>query len=125
MSWDYMDQKGKHEKIIEDDEDMNKAIIEIDRENAWISVVVAETKGVDPYAIGAVGREIENSGFSIIMISSDQEPAMHKLLEAIQHEGSEEIDIEKDVERIPESTQWQNLKPVDKEKDSSSQCRDK
>ena len=46
---------------------------QIDRENKWVSAIVVKRKGVDAYAIEAIGKEIGNSGFNRVIIKSDQE----------------------------------------------------
>jgi len=76
MSWDYMEQRGKDGKVLAEEDGRNKTIIGIDRENKWISAIVVKRKGVDAYAIEAIGKGIENSGFSRVIMKSDQEPAV-------------------------------------------------
>ena len=86
-----MEQRGKDGRIIEDEDGRNKTIIGIDRENKWVSAIVVQKKGLDPYAVEAIGKEIGNSGFNRVIIKSDQEPAIRKLLEAVKNERAEEI----------------------------------
>ena len=101
MSWDYEEQRGKKGvdgTLVDKGEDgRNKTLLGIDRENKWLSAIVVEKKGVNPYAVAAVGREIGNSGFNRILLKSDQEPALLKLLEAVKNERPE------DIEMVPES----------------------
>ena len=56
MSWDYIEQRGKDGKIIEEEDGRNKTIIGIDRENKWVSAIVVKKKGVDAYAVEAIGK---------------------------------------------------------------------
>ena len=68
--------------MVDEEDGRNKTIIGIDRENKWISAIVVQKKGVDAYAVSAIGKEIGNSGFNRVIMKSDQEPALRKLLEA-------------------------------------------
>ena len=96
--------KRKDGKVLEEEDGMNKTIIGIDRENKWISVIVVKRKGIDAYAIDAIGKEIDNSGFNRVIIKSDQEPAIRALLQAVKNERGDEMNIEKRVELIPEKS---------------------
>ena len=89
MSWDYMEQRGKDGKVLEEDDGRNKTIIGIDREHKWISAIVVKKKGLDAYAVEAIGKEIGNSGFNRAIIKSDQESSIRKVLEAVKNERAE------------------------------------
>ena len=102
MSWDYMEQRGKDGKMESIEDGRNKTLIGLDRVNKWISAIVVPKKGVDPYAVEAVGREINNSGFNRVLVKSDQEPAIRALLEAVKNERGDELTLESKVEMIPE-----------------------
>ena len=104
MSWDYMEQRGKDGKIENIEDGRNKTLIGIDRVNKWISAIVVPKKGIDPYAVGAVGREINNSGFNRVIVKSVQEPAIRALLEAVKNERGDELTLESKVEMIPEKS---------------------
>ena len=104
MSWDYMEQRGKDGKVLEEEDGRNKTIIGIGRENKWISAIVVKKKGIDGYAVEAIGKEIDNSGFNRVIIKSDQEPAIRALLQAVKNERGDEMNIEKRVELIPEKS---------------------
>jgi len=103
MSWDYMEQRGKDGKIIEEEDGRNKTLIGIDRENKWVSSIVVQKKGLDPYAVEAVGREIGNSGFNRVIVKSDQEASIRKLLEAVKNERAEEIELVPEKSPVGES----------------------
>ena len=81
ISWDYMEQKTKEGKF--DEADMTKkTLVGIDREaKRHISLVVPH-KGENPHAIQATGDELNRSGYSKMILESDQEPSLLKLLEA-------------------------------------------
>ena len=91
-------------KVLAEEDGRNKAIIGIDRENKWISAIVVKKKGIDAYAIEAIGKEIENSGFNRVIMKSDQEPAIKALLLAVKNERGEEVNIKKRAELIPEKS---------------------
>ena len=59
-----MEQRGKDGKAEDVENGGNKALIGIDTVNKWISATIAQKKGADPYAVEAVGKEINNSGFN-------------------------------------------------------------
>ena len=63
-----------------------------------------QEKGVDAYAVEAIRRKIGNSGFNTVMIESDQDPPIRKLLEAAKNERAEELNLKRKVEMIPESS---------------------
>ena len=102
MLRDYMYQKASDGKVLEDGDGRNKKMIGIDRQTKWISAIVAQKKGVDAYAIGAVGLEIGNARFTQVIIESDPEPARRKLRGAVKDERAEEVNIGKKVIIFPE-----------------------
>ena len=51
-------------------------------------------KGVDAHAVKMMGREIKLSGYSKMILKSDQEPAIRELIEAVKRERSEMIEIQ-------------------------------
>ena len=53
---------------------------------------VVPAKGADDYAIAAVGKEIDVSGLTRMTIKSDQEPAIHSLIQAVRRERPETIE---------------------------------
>ena len=55
-------------KNIEEDEERNETIIGIDRKNEWVRAIVTKKTGLNPYALKAFEKEIENSGFSRVTI---------------------------------------------------------
>ena len=59
-------------------------LIGIDLENKWISAIVVEKTGVDGYAVGAIGKKNDNSGFNLIIMKPDQEPAIRAPLQAVK-----------------------------------------
>ena len=103
MSWDYMEQRRNNVTIVELEDGRNTTIIGIDRENNWMSTIVVSERGVDAHAVEAIGKETDNTGFSRVIIRSDQ-AAISALLQAEQDEGEDEIDIEERVELTPEKS---------------------
>ena len=51
--------------------------------------------------MGAIGKENDNSGFNLIIMKPDQEPAIRALIQAVKNETGREVNIEKRVELIP------------------------
>ncbi len=49
--------------------------------------------GLDEYAVGAVVREIELSGYNRLILKSDQGPDILNLLKAVKRERKEDIQI--------------------------------
>ena len=98
------ERRGKDGRVMEEDDGRNKMIIGIDRENKWVSAIVVQKKGVNAYAVKAIGKEVGNSGFNRIIMKSDQQPAIRALLEAVKNERAEEIDIEEKIEMVPEKS---------------------
>ena len=83
ISIDYMEPKSEEEK---------KRLIKslpiigmIDRHDKWVSSMMVPQSGLDNYAVGAVVREIELSGYNRLILKSDQGPDILNL-----PEGSEE-----------------------------------
>ena len=103
MSWDYMEQRGKDGQVLEEDEGTNTTLLGIDRESKWISAIVVKKKGPDTYTIEAVGEEISNSGVNKVIITSDEEPAISELLQAVKKERTEQITwkIKDDPGKVP------------------------
>ena len=50
-------------------------------------------KGLNAYAVAALGREITLSGYNRMILKSDQEPAILNLLKAVKNERAEDIEI--------------------------------
>ena len=59
-------------------------------------VVKKKKKAVDAYAMEAIGKEATNSGLNRVIMTSDQEPAIKALLQAVRNERAEEVNIEKE-----------------------------
>ena len=60
----------------------------------WTSAFVVPQKGSNEYAINAVAREIQNTGYNRLIIKSDQEPAIKELVNAVKRERAENIELE-------------------------------
>ena len=58
----------------------------IDRHDKWVSCMVVPQSGFDEYAVGAVVREIELSGYNGVILKSDQGPDMVNLLKELKSE---------------------------------------
>jgi thiol-disulfide isomerase/thioredoxin len=91
ISIDYMEPKSEEEK---------KRLIKslpiigmIDRHDKWVSSMMVPQSGLDSYAIGAVVREIELSGYNQLILKSDQGPDILNLLRAVKRERKEDIRI--------------------------------
>ena len=97
-----MEQRGNDGKVLEEGGGTNKTNISIDSENKWISAIVVKKKGA--YAVEAIGKEIDNSGFNRVIMKSDQEPVIRALLQAVKNERGDEVNIEKRAELIPEKS---------------------
>ena len=91
ISIDYMEPKSEEEK---------KRLIKslpiigmIDRHDKWVSSMMVPQSGLDSYAVGAVVREIELSGYNQLILKSDQGPDILNLLRAVKRERKEDIRI--------------------------------
>ena len=84
ISFDYMGPKSrddKSEKI-----DSLPIIVGIDCIHTWRIGHKVPKKGHDPHAIKMIAREIHISGYSKMILKSDQEPAIRELLDAVKRE---------------------------------------
>ena len=80
IGWDYMEQREKDGKFAKGDMEP-KTLVGFDRERKWMTAEVVPHKGVNPYAVKAVSEEIENSGYSRIILKSDQEASIKRIEE--------------------------------------------
>jgi hypothetical protein len=60
-------------------------------------------KGVEGYAVQAVGREIDLAGLRRMIIKSDQEPAIVDLLRVVKSERPESIELQPEESPVGES----------------------
>ena len=58
----------------------------IDRHDKWVSSMMVPQSGLDDYAVGAVVREIELSGYNRLILKSDQGPDILNLLKSVKRE---------------------------------------
>lgn len=101
MLWDYMQQRGTDYKVEDIEDGRNKTLIGIYRADVWISAIVVPKKGVDPYTVETVGKEINNSGFNRVLVKSDQEPSASALLAAVKNLAGGEVTLGKILEKFP------------------------
>ena len=80
MRWDYMGPKSKEDKS--DKIDSLPILVGVDGLK-WKCAHMVPKKGLDPHAIKMVVREIRLSGYSRVIIKSDQEPSILALLAAV------------------------------------------
>ena len=76
ISMDYMGPKSKGDKS----EKINSLpiIVGNDRKHKWKFAHMVPKKGHDPHAIKIIAREIRISGYSSLVLKSDQEPAIRE-----------------------------------------------
>ena len=79
---EYMKQKSKEGNMTEID--ALQILTGIDRKKSWHMAMMVPHKGVDPFAIKALGREIELAGYRRLIIKSDQEPSILELIQAVK-----------------------------------------
>ena len=82
-----MEQREKDGKFAKGDMEP-KTLGGFDRERKWMTAEVVPHKGVNPYAVKAVSEEIENSGYSRIILKSGQEPSLLALLRTAKTRGA-------------------------------------
>ena len=102
IGWDYMEQREKDGKFAKGDMEP-KTLVGFDRKRKWMTAEVVPHKGVNPYAVKAVSEEIENSGYSRIILKSDQEPSLLALLRTAKNERSECIEVSSEWSPVGES----------------------
>ena len=68
-------------------------IVTIDHDTNWISAHMVEKKGMDAFAVNCLVREIEASGYSRLIIKSDQENAIKDVVSAARRERAEDIQV--------------------------------
>ena len=100
ISIDYMEPKsmeGKRERI-----ESLPILAAIDRRSKWHAAVMVPEKGLNGYAVGALAREIELSGYNRMVMKSDQEPAILNLIRAAKRERKEDIEIQPEESQVGE-----------------------
>ncbi len=101
ISFDYMWQKseeGQMEKI-----DSLHILVSYESDVKWVSANMAPEKGVEGYAVQAIGREIDLAGLRRMIIKSDQEPAIVDLLRVVKSERPESIELQPEESPVGES----------------------
>ena len=91
ISVDYMEPRsaeGKKEEV-----ESLPILAGIDNKAKWHTAIMVPEKGVNGYAVGALAREIELSGYNRMIIKSDQESALLNLIGAVKRERKEAIEI--------------------------------
>jgi hypothetical protein len=68
-------------------------LVGIDRRTKWIFAHMVPSKGLDAHAIKMMQREVRLSGYSRMILKSDQEPSILALLEAVKREKGEAIEL--------------------------------
>ena len=51
-------------------------LVGVDRKSKWVFAKMAPSKGLDPHAVKMINREITLSGYSRLVLKSDQEPSI-------------------------------------------------
>ena len=74
----------------------------IDRHDKWVASMMVPQSGLDSYAVGAVVREVELSGYNQLILKSDQGPDILNLLRAVKRERKEDIRIMPEESRVGE-----------------------
>ena len=92
ISIDYMGPKSKDQKS--EKIDSLPILIGIDRKSKWLFAHMVPKKGHDAHAIKIMSREIRLSGYTSMILKSDQEPAILALLEGAKNERAEAIKLE-------------------------------
>ena len=87
---DHMKQKSKEGKRMTID--ALPILAGIDRKKSWHMAMMVPHKGVDRFAIKALGRDIELAGYRRLIIKSDQEPSILELIHPVERERSEDIE---------------------------------
>ena len=82
-------------------------IVAIDRKVKWHAAIMVPQKGINGYAVRAVAREIELSGYNRMILKSDQEPAILNLLRAVKREREQKM--WKSCQRNP---QWESTRAM-------------
>jgi hypothetical protein len=119
IAFDYMKQKSKEireeekkEKIArgksgnkeeEIEEDYLPTLVPFESGVKWVSANVVPKKGVEGFAVQAVGREIDLAGLRRMIVRSDQEPALLELLRAVKAERPEDLEIQPEQSPVGES----------------------
>ena len=99
MRWDYMGPKSKEDKS--ENIDSLPILVGVDGLK-WKCAHMVPKKGLDPHAIKMVVREIRLSGYSRVIVKSDQEPSILALLEAAKRELGEACEIIPEDSRVGE-----------------------
>ena len=102
IGWDYMEQKTKEGKFAGEDTKPT-TLVRFDRRNKWMIAEVVPNKGLNAYAVKVVSEEIEKSGYSRIIMKSDQEQSILALLRTARAERSESIETASEWSRAGES----------------------
>ena len=90
IRWDYMGPKSKNDKS----EKIESLPILVGVDGLkWKCAHMVPSKGLDPHAIKMIVREVKLSGYSRMILKSDQEPSILALLEAVKRELGEACEI--------------------------------
>ena len=84
---DYMGKKTKDEwsQRVE----ASPIIVGINGKDKGVFAHMVPRKGIDAHAIKMIAREVKLTGYSKLILKSDQEPAIRELIEAVERERSE------------------------------------
>ena len=91
ISLDYMGPKSAADKT--EGVTSLPIIVGIDRKKKWYFAHMVPKKGHDAHAIKILCREISISGYSRVILKSDQEPAIRELIAAVRRERPVGVEI--------------------------------
>ena len=91
ISLDYMGPKSAADKT--EGVTSLPIIVGIDRKKKWYFAHMVPKKGHDAHAIKILCREISISGYSRVILKSDQEPAIRELIAAVRRERLAGVEI--------------------------------
>ena len=91
ISVDYVDPKSKDDKSAKIDS--LPILVGVDRRTKWFSAHMLCAKGPFAHAVKMVQRKLRLSGYSRMILKSDQQPSILALLEAVKREKGEAIEL--------------------------------
>ena len=91
ISVDNMGPKSREDKSAKIDS--LPILVGVDRKSKWVFAHMVPSKGLDPHAVKMMSREIRLSGYSRMVLKSDQEPSILALLEAVKREKGEAVEL--------------------------------